>query len=1109
VVVWQARRLSGGAPSPGEFEVVQASADLRPRLITEARNGARFADDQIGELVAIKIALPGREADLERSLTALRRLGTRALRLYYPGPSLADDLWAPGFPCTVVEWADGTKLSESPLFTEVTGLEVCFQIADIVAGAREAAPDIVLTESLKPDNVIVAYDEQNRLRVRIIDWNAYATDQAEIRESTLLRFGEIMTRVFAPDMPFAVNWTTNTAPMRLLGAGQPGEPGATEWDGLTYGTQALIRRTLKGDFDGDADGVVRALRQNLKDQRARWAEDDALWQARLESGPARLNWLDIASARQGRLSAEARERLNEDRLRELREIVVEHTNGGRHLEAVVDLRTALRRHPHDSYFRWAMLAHSVALAGPEMAFRRLHLDEGLSHLQGGRYAQAETAFERGVALFDDLDFEAPGREEARRHLEALLLAAESLALTDSAMNSLAEDWRVEDAESRMTLAEELAGRSEGLSRPLLTGRDVVCQQKLVELRGAVAAFHERHRGYDPGARKREAVEQARLLNFNRLADRARTLATRDQPDSWAAAQQLFDRAADEYPDLWREEHDQERASVAEKTGRRRLQDAREALAAGHWATAATALAHAALNSTTRDDAIRLQAAMSAYQRGDLELVRGDAAAAYASFAYAAVSSEELRARAEGRAAEARASVAAQAPEPGTAAGASAQPAGAALGEELQRQLSESSAAMTTLLQQALAQLQAHAAEQTESVKKTQEEHASRLQAALRQLQEEQASRLQPLLSQMPAEQMRQQQAMQRKLFEEQSTMLKTTLIELYDEQAGWQQAIMKQLQDQQRDQPAQQQAAFKKIQDDLAARLKEAVQKLQDEIISRQQSSLTHMQEELTQRLLAREKAESNGSATAPTVILGPTSTAEAPVPDLKWELEKQAAAQQALASRTSRILFLNVVTVLALLAVGVIVVLSLIVPFVGRGQSTQAGPSVGAPAATAPAPALTTSEPQIETSAPTIPAPTSVPAASPTVPPVTEAAGLECDSQATSAGSYNCAVTNPGNSADNLSLFIQAEGGQMNGFSPSVSVANQGSLLPDSVTNLVALGTFGPDETKSVTVILSCLAASGCDSATFVVALWSGEDSQIVPGSQVLLPAEYPASGQ
>jgi hypothetical protein len=119
----------------------------------------------------------------------------------------------------------------------------------------------------------------------------------------------------------------------------------------------------------------------------------------------------------------------------------------------------------------------------------------------------------------------------------------------------------------------------------------------------------------------------------------------------------------------------------------------------------------------------------------------------------------------------------------------------------------------------------------------------------------------------------------------------------------------------------------------------------------------------------------------------------------------------------------------------------------------------------------------------------------------------LTCNSQDGAAGSYDCSVTNPGTAADGLSLFIQADGGQMNGFSASVSLENQGSLLPDPATNLVPLGRFDPSETKTVRVILSCLAATGCKPTTFVVSLWAADGALVVPDSEVRLAAQFPAA--
>ena len=68
---------------------------------------------------------------------------------------------------------------------------------------------------------------------------------------------------------------------------------------------------------------------------------------------------------------------------------------------------------------------------------------------------------------------------------------------------------------------------------------------------------------------------------------------------------------------------------------------------------------------------------------------------------------------------------------------------------------------------------------------------------------------------------------------------------------------------------------------------------------------------------------------------------------------------------------------------------------------------------------------------------------------------------------------------------------------------------MPDAATNQVSLGDFQPAETKTVQVVLSCLAASGCPSTTFSLSLWTNQGTQQVLGSEVRVTAEFLTTGR
>jgi hypothetical protein len=226
-------------------------------------------------------------------------------------------------------------------------------------------------------------------------------------------------------------------------------------------------------------------------------------------------------------------------------------------------------------------------------------------------------------------------------------------------------------------------------------------------------------------------------------------------------------------------------------------------------------------------------------------------------------------------------------------------------------------------------------------------------------------------------------------------------------------------------------------------------------------------------------------------------------VDELKSELQRQAAAQANLTSRTSRLMTANIVLAL-LLAVAVCAgAVSFGLPLINQAR----GAVLAQATATEPSPLRSTVEPNNAAVEPT--APTEIP---PTVAPTDAppgASGLDCGTGQTFSGYYDCTITNPGADPDSLSLLVQAEGGQANGFSPSVTVDNQATLLPDARTNLVPLGDFQPAEEKTVRLVMSCMAATGCPATTFVLSLWTDRGTQKAPGSELRLTAEYPTAGQ
>jgi hypothetical protein len=201
-----------------------------------------------------------------------------------------------------------------------------------------------------------------------------------------------------------------------------------------------------------------------------------------------------------------------------------------------------------------------------------------------------------------------------------------------------------------------------------------------------------------------------------------------------------------------------------------------------------------------------------------------------------------------------------------------------------------------------------------------------------------------------------------------------------------------------------------------------------------------------------------------------------------------------------------NVVLVLLLLLAICLGAVSLGWPLVTRQRAMPVAGVESSP--TAPSPLRSTTEVNNLEVSPTEAAPPTAPPATPE-PTVPVAAGLQCSVGETFNGFYDCLITNPGSAPDELSLYVQAAGGQSNGFSPSVMIDEQGNFLPDSTTSLVPLGDFEPDETRPVRLILSCLAATGCPSTTFILSLWTDRGTQQAPGSELRLTAAFPTANQ
>lgn len=653
-VVWQARLLRG-EPKWGEFfEILDPNPSTWARLIDEALSGRQYIDDEAGELVAIKIAKPGKESALEKEIGALRRLGSRVLRLYYP-TAAQGFAFEKEFPCMVSEWVNGNKLSErNQPFSEPDGLLIISQLTELLYTARLSAPDIVPTDGIKADAIFI--DEKNNFRTRLIDWNVFVTEEGNVRERTLIRIGEVMVSVFAPGLGFRIERNTNEVDIDRLGAGRPDTAGASQWDALSLGTRNLIRRVLLKQFEGNADAIIAALQQAIKEQQARWLTLEPLQRAHQESGAARLNLLDIARAKAPNQALTEDEENNYQLL--LREYIDDYGRDSSYKSALLELRTAVRRFPQESFFRWALLANTIADACQETrALIRLRLDESLDQLRNARYEQAQAALEWARSFVDSgqVQFKPGKQPDAQKRLLALLGRSQILAITERA-NAVqdVEDWRLDELEAYYSQAIDLDTRCSTIEqeKDLLFGSDLQIAERMGKLRDKISQMAERRSVYiaEAGQSQRQALERVRELNFQRIIQRANQLSilgtSEEKPDLLVASLKYYDQASAEYPDYWSKPKPNSDETAESFEAKRQAvsiwlaeyyQNRAQGLLGETWQPeqALRALDQALIYNRENIQVIKLRNALQIYQEGEIALSLEDYQTAQDEFRQAA------------------------------------------------------------------------------------------------------------------------------------------------------------------------------------------------------------------------------------------------------------------------------------------------------------------------------------------------------------------------------------------------------------------------------------------------------------------------------------------
>jgi hypothetical protein len=336
--------------------------------------------------------------------------------------------------------------------------------------------------------------------------------------------------------------------------------------------------------------------------------------------------------------------------------------------------------------------------------------------------------------------------------------------------------------------------------------------------------------------------------------------------------------------------------------------------------------------------------------------------------------------------------------------------------------------------------------------------SARQLAAARQAQDEQAQR---------------QQAAQRQLQQEQAAQLQGLLVKLQNEQSEWQQETFQGLE---RDQQARMQALAERPAW-FAAAMKEQGRAVNEQV-EQSQASLKGLQEQM----LALQKAVNDlrrDATTAPSATGGSADLGGA-VKELAWKAETQGRAVRSLSGRVTLLLGLNVLLWLVVAA-----------GFVLSAVYNQAAlTALRSPTAVfAAGTKLTATAPAVVTAEPTV--------------PLTGVA-LNCADSNIGRVFYDCTLANGVAYPQALSLSVAADGGQLNGFFPSVTLAEK-ELLPDVTTSLVPLGRFEAGQLKHFRLNLPCAAGRGCPPTNFVIRVIN-DQATVVPGNELLITSASPA---
>lgn len=563
-VVFRTRRIPI-LPPDSSYRLYKPSAKTRQELISLAQRltsqDQTLPDPKIGDQAALKIARPSYEEALSAEAETLLRAGGALLKIHYPMQTYPED-WI-DFPAIVMEWVEGTKLSELAPLNEKDGLEVSHQLAEFLLGLMVMGLNIYPTDSLKSDGIFIQRERHGSYKVKVVDWNVIAQNPSSFTNKSLLRFGEVMVYALAPGLNFQVNRSNDTPDLKKLNEGPPDDPGIQQWDGLSYGTRNLIRQVLiREDFSETAREAARQLVERINNQRRRWQDPAPIEMAYQNKGIERLFFLDIAACKNIQL--------NEDDLNQLSELqyqdVTKLLSESRFNEALLVLRTAVRRQAKGalvSRLRWAFL---ITIILQEMASSRKEIEkvgrtramELLSNLAQGQFEQAKDNLTHLRAL---LEKNKIMDGDAGNACKALQQRLDLLNQANLALEQLHDSLDLFHAEQNLQYCNWLHKTSQELERTLLPlasplHRDQECEQAIQELETALKNNQDLYRDFFPDdgdvrTAHQKQSEDRRTARFHSLISQAGQLADEHSDlEDLQTAWRLYLQAAINYPELW-------------------------------------------------------------------------------------------------------------------------------------------------------------------------------------------------------------------------------------------------------------------------------------------------------------------------------------------------------------------------------------------------------------------------------------------------------------------------------------------------------------------------------------------------------------------------------